>query len=94
MGQADDPIGLQQLRQARETSKPYWQIEDQAWAAYPREKALNDQIKILESTDPDAAKLALRRYPRIVAIRKRIVQQKKMMRLRNPQVNEALVWYR
>jgi hypothetical protein len=94
MGHKDDPPALQALRQARETLKPYWQIQDQAWAAYPREKAINDQIVMLEATDPDQAKRALRRYPRIVAIRKRITQMKKQMRLRDRNIDAALVFYR
>ncbi len=90
----DDTLSMTALRKARETLRPYWQIEDQAWAAYPQDKEINDQIKMLESTDPDAASRALKRYPRIVAVRKRIAQLKKQMRTTNKAVDAALVWYR
>lgn len=93
-GQRDDPAGLQELRQARETLKPYWGVEDKYWAMHPQLKRVNDQIKYLEATNPDAASRALKRYPGIVALRKRIAAEKKMMRLRNPRINRALVFYR
>jgi hypothetical protein len=90
----DDTQSMTALRKARETLKPYWAIEDQAWSAYPQDKEINDQIKMLESTDPDQAAKTLKRYPRIVAVRKRIAQQKKAMRARSPAIEQALVWYR
>jgi hypothetical protein len=93
-GQKDEPSTMTMLRQARETLKPYWGIEDKYWQAYPQLKEINEQIKMLEATNPDKAKLALRRYPRIVLIRKRIAQEKQMLRKRNPEINQALIFYR
>lgn len=101
----DVPGAMARLRKDRETLKPYWQIADQAWAAYPEKvynvggemlsaKEVNDKILILASTDPDAAEKALRRYPRIVALRRKIAQQKKLMLMRHPEMKQALIWYR
>jgi hypothetical protein len=91
----DDTQSMALLRKARETLKPYWDIQDQVWARYPAQlKLINDQIVMLEATDPTAATRALKRYPAVVQARKLIAQQKKLLRTRNPQVEQALVWYR
>jgi hypothetical protein len=91
----DVPEAVRMLQQARETLKSYWAIEDQVWAMFPPQlKTIADQIKMLESTDPDTAKRLLKRYPGIVRARKLIAMRKKQMRTTNREIDAALAFYR
>lgn len=88
----DRPDELKILEQAKETLRPYWQITDYIWSMYPPElKALSDQIALMERTDPERARLVLKKYPSILRARELIVRYKKAMRDNNPTL---LYYYR
>src|SRR3990167_7657897 len=81
----DKPAELKMLEQAKDVLRPYWQIEDQIWALYPPQmKLVSDQIKLMERTDPERARLFLRRFPAILRARDLIATYKKQMREGNP----------
>ena len=78
------------LEQAKDMLRPYWQIEDQIWALYPPQmKIVSDQIKLMERTDPERARLALKRFPAILRARDLIATYKKQMREGNPVIEQA-----
>jgi len=90
----DEPPELKMLRDARRLLKPYWDIERQVWAQYPPEfKLIAEQIKLLENTDPQQAKVILSRHPAGPAIlyaRRMIALAKKRLKMVNPQIAQAL----
>jgi hypothetical protein len=58
-------------------------IENQAWAQYPYWKTINDQIKAVASVDPEAEAKLLKKYPKLVQIRKEIASRKRMLKGRS-----------
>ena len=90
----DEPTPLKELKEARNILKPYWDIESQEWAKYPPEmKRTSDEQKNLMNRDPIAAKRMLFQYPQIAFARRRIALLKKQLKLRNPQVAQALALF-
>ncbi len=88
---SDESPTMKLLRWARETLKPYWDVEKQVWSQYPTTlKATADKIKLLESTDETAANRLLYQNPAIVVIRKRIALLKKQIKLRDADIAAAL----
>jgi len=88
---ADEPEAVKMLRQARETLKPYWDIERLVWQNYPPQlKQISDQIITMERTDPRGAKRVLFQYPQIVRARSDVARYRKMLKSRNPQIAQAL----
>jgi len=87
----DEPMSMKVLREAQTILKPYWEIESQVWSKYdPQLRQIAEQIKILEQTDPRQAKMIAVRYPQILMARKMIAQYKKMLKMRNPDIQWAL----
>jgi len=74
--------------------KPYWAIEDQAWAKYPSAlKRISDEIEVLENgeeVDQRKAKQMLYQNPTIFYVRKTVLQAKKQMLLRDPEMSAYL----
>ena len=90
----DKPVELKALEQARELLRPYWQIEDSIWSMYPPElKAMSDQIKLMERTDPERARRFLKQYPMILRARELIAKYKKQMREMNSAIRQAYKLY-
>jgi hypothetical protein len=86
----DKPAELKYLEQAKDTLKPYWQIVDYVWAMYPPElKSLSEQISILERTNPEQARKALKKFPSILRARELIAKAKKTLREKSPAINQA-----
>ena len=89
-----EPRALMALHGARETLKPYWNIETQIWQNYsPQLKVISDQIKILERTNPQEAKQMLFSHPQILMARKMIALFKKQLKARSPAIANALELY-
>ncbi|TET43274.1 MAG: hypothetical protein E3J66_02125 [Dehalococcoidia bacterium] len=93
---ADEPTAVKMLRQARVVLQPYWDTERQVWSQLPQGlKQVSDQIKILERTDPIQAKRELFNYPQIVFARRQIALLKRQLKLRSPEIANALnMFYR
>lgn len=96
MSWLDKPAELRILDKAREILKPYWEIKTKTWAQYPDEwEELSRQIEIIARTDEIRAKRMLFRYPRLALIREQIARQRKILKLRNPDIAAALnMFYR
>jgi hypothetical protein len=58
-------------------------IENQAWAQNPYWKVINDQIKLAEETSPGSEARLLKKYPKLVQIRKEIASRKRMLKGRS-----------
>lgn len=90
----EEPTALKELRRARETLKPYWDIEDRVWAQYPPQvRQAADQIQTMSQGDARAEKLLLFQTgygPQILYARRLIALLRKRMRLEFPQVDLAL----
>lgn len=84
------PEALLVLQETQKLLKPYWDIADQVWAKYsPELKSISDRIGIMGIDTPEGKKL-LRQNPTILWARKIIATQKKQIRMRNPQIAQAL----
>ncbi len=58
-------------------------IENQVWAQNPYWKTINDQIKLAEETYPGSEARLLKKYPKLVQIRKEIASRKRMLKGRS-----------
>jgi hypothetical protein len=58
-------------------------IENMAWAQNPYWKTINDQIKLAEETVPGSEARLLKKYPKLVQIRKEIASRKRMLKGRS-----------
>lgn len=86
----DKPSELQLLENARETLRPYWQVESEVWSRYGTElKVISDQIRLMERTDPSRARATLKAYPTILRAREEIALRKKYMRQVDREVDRA-----
>ncbi len=87
----DEPAAVKTLRASRDILQPYWDIENQIWSNYPPQlKQLSDQIINVERTDPRGAKQMLFQYPQIVMARRIIALYRRQLKLRNPDIAQAL----
>ena len=90
----DKPVELRALEQAKTMLQPYFAINNQVWSMYsPELKTASDMILLMEKTDPDRARLFLRRYPQILRARELIARQKKRMRESNPTLKLVYATY-
>jgi hypothetical protein len=79
----------------QELLSPYWGVTDKYYSQYPPEvQATADMITQLETSsdlaDKMQAKVLMAQYPQILFIRKQIALEKKMMKMSNPQIAQAL----
>jgi hypothetical protein len=84
-----------QLKAARKTLAPYWQVEDDLWQGNdPALRTLSDDIsQMSQSNDPAAKAMAsklLKANPRIVSIRAMIAKIRLSMQL-DPAIRQALI---
>ena len=90
----DKPPELVALEKAKDTLRPYWQLEDKIWSMYPEGlKTLSDQIKIMEQNNPVMAKQVLKRYPQILRARELVARYKQTLRNQNPLIGQAYQMY-
>jgi hypothetical protein len=89
-----EPPAVEQLREARKVLEPYWDIGNQIWAQLPPQlKQINDQILIIERTNPLEARRMLAQYPNIVLARRMIALYRQQMKAQNPSMKIALDIY-
>ncbi len=92
--QNDMPPEYDMLKQAQAILKPYWQVENQIWSQFPPQmEEVANQIDMLERTDKIQAKRMLFQYPQIVYARKQIALMKKQIKLRSPEISQALAMF-